>query len=112
MSLFDSTTTIVFEQKFYAAVDRMTAAFNRCADIGVRIMADLSVLEAKVDSLTSKVEESATTLSGLKAEVIALRDALPPDQQGAVDAIVAKVDAALERLTSAEDDADDVLPAA
>lgn len=74
-----------------------------------RIMTDLTQLETKVDALTAKVTETATTLGGLKAEIIKLRDALPPDQQAAVDAITAKLDAALATLGAAEDDADDVL---
>lgn len=74
-----------------------------------KIMTDLTQLETKVDALTAKVTETATTLGGLKAEIIKLRDALPPDQQAAVDAITAKLDAALATLGAAEDDADDVI---
>lgn len=73
------------------------------------LMADLTQLETKVDALTAKVDESAITLLDLKAEVIRLRDGLPPDQQAQVDAIAARLDAAINRLTQAEDDADDVL---
>lgn len=72
---------------------------------------DLTALQATVDALKAKADETAATLKGLADAVIALQGAQPQDLQPVIDALTAKAQGVLDTLTAAEDAADDQLPA-
>lgn len=64
-------------------------------------MSDLAKLSADVDALTAAVATTATVLTGLSADIAALKAAVPPDNQAAVDDLAAKVEAATASLATA-----------
>lgn len=71
-------------------------------------MNDLTQLNAKIDALSTKIDETTATLAGLAQAVIDLKAS--GDVQAGIDALAAKAQAALDALTTAEDAADDQLP--
>ena len=72
---------------------------------------DVSALNAVVDALNAKVEETNATLKGLAQAVVDLKGTVNPDVQPQIDAVTAKAQGILDSLTAAEDAADDQLPA-
>jgi peptidoglycan hydrolase CwlO-like protein len=71
---------------------------------------DVTGLDAKLDELKAKSDESNATLAGLAQAVVDLKNAA--DIQPAIDALTAKAQAILDGMTAAEDAADDQLPGA
>lgn len=71
-------------------------------------MNDLTQLNAKIDALSAKIDETTATLAGLAQAVIDLKAS--GDVQAGIDALAAKAQDALDKLTAAEDAADDQLP--
>jgi len=69
---------------------------------------DFTALQATIDALSAKVAENGDTLAGLAQAVIDLKGAV--DQQPAIDALVVKAQAILDKITADEDAADDQLP--
>lgn len=72
-------------------------------------MNDLTQLNTKIDDLSTKVDETTATLAGLAQQVIDLKAS--GDVQAGIDALAAKAQVVLDKLTAAEDAADDQLPA-
>lgn len=72
-------------------------------------MNDLTQLNAKIDALSTKVTETNATLAGLAQAVIDLKNSA--DIQADIDTLTAKAQTVLDSLTTAEDAADDQLPA-
>lgn len=71
-------------------------------------MNDLTQLNTKIDALSTKIDETTATLAGLAQAVIDLKAS--GDVQAGIDALAAKAQDALDKLTAAEDTADDQLP--
>lgn len=71
-------------------------------------MNDLTQLNTKIDDLSTKVDETTATLAGLAQAVIDLKAS--GDVQAGIDALAAKAQGVLDKLTVAEDAADDQLP--
>lgn len=74
------------------------------------IMNDLTQLQATMDALAAKATETNATLAGLAQAVIDLKNS--GDVQAGIDALAAQAQGILDGLTTAEDAADDQLPAA
>lgn len=90
-----------------ADIARALASLNV---IGVKIMNDLTQLQATVTALEAKVDESIATLADLAQAVIDLKAS--GDVQAGIDALAAQAQAVLDKLATAEDAADDQLPTA
>lgn len=67
---------------------------------------DLTALQAKMNELQAKADETNATLAGLAQAVVDLK----AGDQAAIDALTAQAQAILDSLAAAEDAADDQLP--
>lgn len=105
MGLFDVNVnaTLLIPQE-------LTAALAALLKKGDQIMNDLKKLEDTVAALEAKVDETNDTLKGLAQEVIDLKAS--GDVQAGIDALTVKAQGILDKLSAAEDAADDQLPAA
>lgn len=104
--MFDFNVTLRLPTEFFLAVDRLIAAINLK---GNTIMNDLTQLKAKLDALSTKTDETIATLAGLAQAIIDLKAS--GDVQAGIDALAAQAQGVLDKLSAAEDAADDQLPA-
>ncbi len=91
-----------------SALAEIVTALTTLNSTGVRIMNNLTELESKIAALEAKVTESSDTLKGLAQAVIDLKAS--GDVQANIDALAARAQSVLDKLTAAEDEADDQLP--
>ena len=105
--MFNFDITLRLPPEFFTAVTRIVAIINLK---GNAIMNDLSQLQGKIDALAAKADETVTTLGGLAQAIVDLKAS--GNVQAGIDALAAQAQGVLDKLSAAEDAADDHLPAA
>ncbi len=104
MGLFDVNVNATLQ-----VPPELTAALAALLKKGDAIMNDLSQLQATMAKLQDKANETEQTLKDLAKAVIDANNAT--DKQVAIDALTAQAQSILDGLTTAEDEADDQVPA-